>query len=227
MKNDWQIYILRSPRSGVVRYVGSSQDATERFKQHVRETKSEFHKNTPVHKWMKKLLSEGMSPILEIIEHGEGDNRHERELHWINHYSNEAWILNVGYPKKIDFSPETRAKLSRSLKNRIFSAEHCRKISEAKKGCKRPDVTMRLKGKPNPHKGEKLNITEAERQRRREQGKVAGTRNNRRRWAEITENKRKEFSEKMRAAVTSIWAKRSSEDRRAIAEKSTRTRYGR
>lgn len=57
-----EIYALIDPRDGSIRYVGKSSCAQRRFKQHLGETRRDY----PVYRWIAKLRSMGMKPVLRI-----------------------------------------------------------------------------------------------------------------------------------------------------------------
>lgn len=59
------IYVLRCPKSGEVRYVGKANNAQARLKSHLRDCK---RRNTPVYCWMRSLLADGMIPAIEIVQ---------------------------------------------------------------------------------------------------------------------------------------------------------------
>ena len=61
-------YILKDPRTQEVRYVGQTVNPTNRFRNHIWESKT---KNvTHKHKWIVSLLRRNLHPVMEII--GEG-----------------------------------------------------------------------------------------------------------------------------------------------------------
>lgn len=57
-----EIYVLIDPRDGLIRYVGKSTCAQRRFNQHLKETRRDY----PVYRWIAKLRSEGLAPLLKI-----------------------------------------------------------------------------------------------------------------------------------------------------------------
>lgn len=58
------IYALSDPRTGVVRYIGKAKDPTERYSQHLSETRS---RKTSHNNWIWSLMLEGFSPRLELL----------------------------------------------------------------------------------------------------------------------------------------------------------------
>lgn len=71
-KNNWKIYSLIDPRTGVVRYIGKTDNTKRRLRVHLAEAK---HSNGHNHRlnWIRSLLSENLVPILIILEVGNGD----------------------------------------------------------------------------------------------------------------------------------------------------------
>lgn len=59
------IYVLRCPKSGEVRYAGKANNAQARLKSHLRDCK---RRNTPVYCWMRSLLAAGMTPTIEVVQ---------------------------------------------------------------------------------------------------------------------------------------------------------------
>lgn len=60
-----EIYALRDPRTGALRYIGKANCARRRFVTHQRDA---HRRNTPVYAWWRDLLAEGCSPVLEILD---------------------------------------------------------------------------------------------------------------------------------------------------------------
>jgi predicted GIY-YIG superfamily endonuclease len=86
-----QVYTLTDPRTDIVRYVGISENAQKRYKQHLNTHAS----NGPKNEWIKELQALGLQPILTIIE--ETPDRHtamEREKEWVNHYAQKHLLVN-------------------------------------------------------------------------------------------------------------------------------------
>jgi hypothetical protein len=84
MSAQWFIYALTDPKTEAVRYIGYTANPKKRLYQHIYHCNGkDSHKNS----WIKKLLSEGNSPNLVILERGDGPWQ-EREKYWIQHYRN-------------------------------------------------------------------------------------------------------------------------------------------
>lgn len=78
------IYTLIDPRNNQVRYIGKSNNPKQRLANHINRSKSCF--NSPIHCWIRKLLSLNLKPILFIQEICNENNWQEREIYWIQYY---------------------------------------------------------------------------------------------------------------------------------------------
>lgn len=82
MSEQWFIYALTDPVTDAVRYIGYTARPKKRLYQHIYHCNAkDSHKN----RWIKKLLSNGLSPKMVILEEGNGPWQ-EREQYWIHHY---------------------------------------------------------------------------------------------------------------------------------------------
>lgn len=86
------IYALIDPRNDLVYYVGKSSVNEKRPLSHLFNTHSE-----KVNEWIKELESKWFYPKIQIIENVEKlDELPEREVYWIQYYSNlNPFILNI------------------------------------------------------------------------------------------------------------------------------------
>ena len=81
----WVIYVLKHPRTDEVRYVGwTKQGVDKRLREHIREAVR--GQRTHRHRWLLSLVSIGLEPAFEVIEHGTGDGWSEAERRWIAFY---------------------------------------------------------------------------------------------------------------------------------------------
>lgn len=93
------IYTLSDPRDGRVRYVGQSYDPKKRLKTH-----KEKWDNIPKRLWLKELSSNGLRPVLDVLESVSDGSHRTREAFWIKHYLDLGYdLLNLnramtGYP---------------------------------------------------------------------------------------------------------------------------------
>lgn len=145
------IYGLFDPRSPLMlyncRYIGQTiQSSTERRGQHITDSRS--GKQRYVHKWIRKMESDGVSPVIVIIDRFD-DNDYDAidgaERFWIAKGRGDGWRLtnhndggrgNRGYKH----TEETKAKISEAHTGRKLptrSEEWRRKQSEAHAGKKR------------------------------------------------------------------------------------------
>jgi hypothetical protein len=101
-----KIYMLQDPRNLAVRYIGATtQSLSRRLTGHIYDGK----KRTSSHKakWIKSLLKQGLSPVIQLIE--ECVNWQERERFWCEHYRLITPLVNStkggeGIVKKSDDS---------------------------------------------------------------------------------------------------------------------------
>jgi group I intron endonuclease len=148
--NNYFIYCLKDPISLEIRYIGfTSKTLKYRLSKHIDNAKYNKH-NKHLCNWILKYLKLDLKPIIELIEICNEDNWIEREKYWIKCYSNLLNISEGGDKNIINHTEETKQllriqklgkkpsketleKRSKSLKGRIFSEEHKKKISESNK----------------------------------------------------------------------------------------------
>lgn len=126
------IYALCDPDTEMVRYVGKADCPKTRYYHHLKDK----HKTYKVN-WIKKLQSEGKTPLLKILQEVEISLWEESEKKWVDHYR-----LLVG--KKLTniteggigppMTEKTRAKISKSSRGRIMPEKVRKKISDSTKG---------------------------------------------------------------------------------------------
>jgi len=88
------IYILKDPESNEIRYIGKSNNPIKRLARHIYRAKNriENHKNAC---WIRKLLKNGKTPEVEIIEVIEESKWQEREKYYIKYYKTKYNINNI------------------------------------------------------------------------------------------------------------------------------------
>lgn len=59
-----EIYALKDPTTLEVRYIGKANDSIKRFRKHISDAK---RRSYPVYRWINKLMSKGMVPVLEVL----------------------------------------------------------------------------------------------------------------------------------------------------------------
>lgn len=87
-----EIYGLSDPRDGRVRYIGKARDSRRRLSTHVRDSR---RRNTPVYRWIRKLLRQGVRPslvIIEVVRESEWQNAERRH---IAEHRKKSRLLNV------------------------------------------------------------------------------------------------------------------------------------
>lgn len=71
-RDGWVIYTLEDPRGGGIRYVGMTHDKPEkRLGKHLYAVSRGLTHH--LQNWLRKMISEGISPTLFVVEHGSGD----------------------------------------------------------------------------------------------------------------------------------------------------------
>ena len=125
------IYTLSHPITKEIRYVGQTTNIIRRFKTHLSSSNRKNSDSYYTHKarWIRKILNEGLIPIVEIIDTCyslvESNNK---ERYYIEKLTNEGLILTNSYSSDVTaVSDETRAKISKGLFSRHFS-QACRKV---------------------------------------------------------------------------------------------------
>lgn len=77
----WSVYALVDPRTNEIRYVGVAGNTRTRLQSHLREAKK--NKQTYKARWLRQILSQGMLPLLQVLEAGSGGGWAESEKRWI------------------------------------------------------------------------------------------------------------------------------------------------
>jgi len=94
----YAIYALTDPRDAFIRYIGISNNAYRRFREHVQHPISPSHKE----EWIRELLEQGMLPGLVILEIVDGEAlAREREEWWVNFYTKDGMLLNWNLNAKL------------------------------------------------------------------------------------------------------------------------------
>lgn len=113
-----EIYVLRDPVTGDVRYVGRANDSKQRFFVHLSRAKPDGRMNRCA-TWIRSLVRRGLRPALEVIETTPGSQWSEREQFWIAEFLRQGAKLtnenSGGYGPWI-VSASTREKLSKACK---------------------------------------------------------------------------------------------------------------
>ena len=81
-----KIYVLKSPISLKVRYVGfTTKSLNRRLGAHINEAKSS-KKSTKKNNWIKYLLNINKKPLICLVEYCNANNWEVKEKYWISHY---------------------------------------------------------------------------------------------------------------------------------------------
>lgn len=71
-----EIYALKDPDTGEVRYIGKANCHKKRLKSHVRDS---HRRSTPVCNWVAKLVMENKIPLIEVLAIVEDDQWEKEE----------------------------------------------------------------------------------------------------------------------------------------------------
>lgn len=100
-----EIYALRDPHTGEVRYIGKANCSRRRLVSHARDSQ---HRNTPVYVWWRALRAQGKSPVLEVLDAAVTEETwatREREL--IAQHRLTAALLNVSPGGNAPYCPRS------------------------------------------------------------------------------------------------------------------------
>jgi hypothetical protein len=138
------IYGLVDPNTNEIRYIGKAINLNERIKNHYKPSRliSKTHKNN----WLNVLLNENKKPFVIILESDLNEELlNKSEIKWISNYKKIGCKLTNGTDggdggkmghEAIDKMKKTKAlnKQEGFWLNKNLSEEHCKNISEGKKG---------------------------------------------------------------------------------------------
>jgi hypothetical protein len=108
----WFIYALVDPRDNAVRYVGQTNEPSNRFSQH---TTAKPMTNLAKHEWIQELKAQGLEPRFEILEciNDSAAVVDEREFYWIQHFlENNVELTNLCLEPRTYCTPGISAKRS-------------------------------------------------------------------------------------------------------------------
>lgn len=128
----YYIYTLLDPDTDEVRYVGVTKNLKMRFGNHL-HAKTDDHRGH----WVQSLLEKNKKPKMVAIEQVSNDEWQEREIYWIEYYRSLGCNLVNSAPGGIQSPstiPEIARKISDALKGKPKSEEHCKKMSQVRKG---------------------------------------------------------------------------------------------
>ncbi len=123
------IYTLSCPITGDIVYVGKTNNLRSRFNQHKKDKRN----ITKLKSWIISLAKKGLFPIMEIIDECDETNWENTEVFWIQqlkcwgfklkNISNESGGVSC-------HSEETKLKISKKLKGKLFSEERKKKLGK-------------------------------------------------------------------------------------------------
>ncbi len=189
------IYGLFDPRTHELRYIGKTKKKlSERLKEHIRSAKRYQH--SPRGRWIKGLLDEGITPLIEALEEVLDDEWEEAEKRHIAEAREKGVILT------------NLAEGGQGHHDYVFTEEHRRKIGEAHKGNKhglgyrhteehKEKVSKRMEGEGNPNYGKtfskeyKENLSKAQKGRKHSEKTKQKMREARKKFYEDAANRQK------------------------------------
>jgi group I intron endonuclease len=151
-----QIYGIYDPRNEEeIRYIGKTMMSLQK-RMYAHMFHARHGTKRPLYLWMKKLIAQGVSPAIRVIEETTESQWPEKEVFWISHFKStqQDRLLNLsaGGVSNLNWIPseETRRKISKSnkgkpccWKGKRLSEEHKRNIGKGGLGLKRTNATKR------------------------------------------------------------------------------------
>lgn len=113
-----EIYALRDPDNGEVRYIGKANNAAKRLTTHIRDSRV---RDNPVHRWIRKLGRDNKLPTITVECVATGDWKDlERQL-IAQHRADGARLLNVADGGEEPYCPlEVRRANGFALNRRLI-----------------------------------------------------------------------------------------------------------
>lgn len=116
------IYTLSDPITMEIKYVGQTNEPKRRFNDHISSSINENSDlyNTYKARWIRKLISNDLMPIIKIIEECENlEQSNLREKYHIDKFTNEGCRLTNSYVSDVtEFSKDTKEKMSNAKKGK-------------------------------------------------------------------------------------------------------------
>lgn len=120
-----EIYGLYDPRDGALRYIGKANNSAKRLASHKRDARK---RDAPVHRWIRKLETLGMSPTQKVLSVTDDWEAEERRLIAL-HRTDGSRLLNVADGGDQPFCDDaTRSKNGRLMNERIAADPQFAKI---------------------------------------------------------------------------------------------------
>ena len=132
MTNRVEIYALKCPDSGKVRYIGKANSTEKRLKSHISDS---TRRNTPVYQWIQELIRQGKKPLAETLHITTIEEWPEIEKRTISDYKLKGYeLLNLAIGGKEPFcSKETRQNNGRNNARRIHDDPKAKRLWYLKK----------------------------------------------------------------------------------------------
>jgi len=118
------IYKLIDPETNDIRYIGQTDNIKRRYNDHV---SSSFNENSDCYntykaRWIRKLKSKDLLPLIEIIEECvDFIESNIREKYYIEKLTNEGYKLTNSHSLDVtEFSVETKKKMSNARKGKTL-----------------------------------------------------------------------------------------------------------
>lgn len=130
MKRGAYIYSLIDPVTNETRYIGKANDPQKRLKGHIADA---ARRDYPVYRWIRKLISSGKCPVLNVLEYAEDWKEAEKRLIKASIEKGDK-LLNVAEGGDQPFcSYEVRALNGKKNAQKIHSSERSKRIWELKR----------------------------------------------------------------------------------------------
>lgn len=116
------IYALLDPDENQIRYIGQTDNIKRRYNNHISSSLNENSDSYDTYKarWIRKLLSLNIKPIIEILEECDSlELSNIRERYHIERLTNEGCKLTNSYSNDVtEFSSYTKEKMSNAKKGK-------------------------------------------------------------------------------------------------------------
>jgi hypothetical protein len=151
MESKTFIYTLTDPRTNQVRYVGKSNNPTKRLYCHLGRTEKN-HK----HSWLVNLNTNGLKPILDIVDEVPITEWKFWEIYWISQFKTWGFDLTNLTNGGEGFAsgdlnpahlPHVKALRSKTHKGKTISQKTRDKISLSLTGRENPEHSKRMTGR--------------------------------------------------------------------------------
>lgn len=140
-----EIYSLKDPISGEIRYIGKAVDSQKRLLTHIRDAK---RRNTPVYQWIRQLLLMGLMPMVDVINIVKKEDWQEAEMQLILFFKDKCELLNIAKGGNEPYCDiETRRKNGRKVAQTIHSNHRKKRMWYLKKQLAHTLIFLRENGR--------------------------------------------------------------------------------